>query len=119
MTKHSFTPGPWTATESNPADGYHVFWICAPEALGPHNGEKDICSIPGADPANARLIAAAPDLYAALKALSKFWAYGLAKPDDAPLTGADEARAAELGVMAAAAIAKAEGKPPLPVVGGE
>ncbi len=73
-----FTPGPWSATESAPAEGYHVFWISAPQALGPHNGEKDICSVPGRDVGNARLIAAAPELYGAAKALEEHMLFNVA-----------------------------------------
>lgn len=60
---------------------------------------------------SAHLIAASPDLYAALKAMSEFWAYGLNKPAGAKLTKHDLDRVEELGKAAAMALAKAEGKP--------
>ena len=63
------TPGPWKATESDPAEGAHVFWITAPEGLGPHNGEVDIANVPGNKPDNARLMASAPELLFALQQL--------------------------------------------------
>ena len=62
MSKH--TKGPWTATQSDPAEGCDLWWITACPAA---NQEKEIATVPGGYPherheANARLIAAAPDL---------------------------------------------------------
>jgi len=74
MNKH--TPGPWAANPSN-AERYSQYvapkdlksWpydvvAYIPEAYG------DKCTFPGAHMANARLIAAAPDLLEALGALT-------------------------------------------------
>lgn len=62
-----WTPGPWRSVESVPAEGAHVFWITGGE--GKH--ETDVATVAGGkirnrSNANANLIAAAPDLYAAL-----------------------------------------------------
>jgi hypothetical protein len=67
--QNAHTPGPWKAAQSDPAEGAHVFWIVAPQGCGPNNGEVDIVSVPGNKPANANLIAAAPDLLLALRRL--------------------------------------------------
>lgn len=74
MSKH--TPGPWAANPSN-AERYSQYvapkdlksWpydvvAYIPEAYG------DKCTFPGAHMANARLIAAAPDLLHALQAMT-------------------------------------------------
>lgn len=66
----NITPGPWKPVVTIPTKN-HGYLITAPQALGPHNGESDVgtvCGgkIPGRSEANANLIAAAPDLYAAL-----------------------------------------------------
>ena len=62
------TPGPWQATRSDHSEGYDVWWITACPAA---NQEKEIATVAGGYPherheANARLIAAAPDLLAML-----------------------------------------------------
>lgn len=77
-TKH--TPGPWDYVEGKTL--YHV------ERKG---GQGAVCSVPKSREADARLIAAAPDLLEALKALS-------------------QTLSAETQAMARAAILKAEGK---------
>jgi hypothetical protein len=69
----NITPGPWKAVVTIPTKS-HGYLITAPQALGPHNGESEVgtvCGgkIPGRAEANADLIAAAPDLYAALEGL--------------------------------------------------
>ena len=63
-----FTKGPWKATHSDPAEGVDCWWITA--NVMDNNGEKEICSVPSgyrSVDANAYLIAAAPDLFEALK----------------------------------------------------
>ena len=65
MTDTKFTPGPWHATHTDPAEGYDCWWITADPMK---NGEKEVatvnCGYPHAKhEANAHLIAAAPDLY--------------------------------------------------------
>ena len=112
MSKH--TPGPWTAVKNS------AYWeIDGPDDFG---GVADTCASSAGEPdfgrsmalgeANARLIAAAPDLLAACKA-----ALELAEGDD-PGAGCDtreEAEAARcrwresIEQSIRAAIAKAEG----------
>jgi hypothetical protein len=80
MSKH--TPGPWAANPSN-AERYSQYvapkdlksWpydvvAYIPEAYG------DKCTFPGAHMANARLIAAAPDLLDALQSVVSAWETG-------------------------------------------
>mgnify|MGYP001260829464 CR=1 FL=1 len=69
MSKH--TPGPWTVRRSMPEDGYDCWFI---SACPLPNREVDIGDVAGGYPheqkeANARLIAAAPELLAALSAM--------------------------------------------------
>ena len=88
----SHTPGPWEADSERRG---HVVW-----ARGP-TGSMLVatCGHAAFDGANARLIAAAPDLLAALKAMFA----------DACDCGPDvHCRSCELGLRA---IAKAEGRP--------
>jgi hypothetical protein len=62
------TKGPWKATRSDRTKGADEWFITA--NIVDHNGERDICSTPGGastSGGNARLIAAAPELYDALK----------------------------------------------------
>lgn len=64
-----FTTGPWKATRSSPAEGYDCWWITANHR---QNYEKDLATVAGGastSAANAKLIAAAPDMYAALERL--------------------------------------------------
>lgn len=67
--KTQFTPGPWTIDEERYEQGISHFAISSR-----HNGEM-VCSVSPTrlrreqDDANARLIAAAPELFAALQAL--------------------------------------------------
>ncbi len=95
------TPGPWTVTESDPAEGAHVFWITAPQGCGPNNGEVDIVSVHGNKAANARLIAAAPEMLEALRLYDRTYASTQTHP-----TVADEAACI---AAVRAAIAKATG----------
>lgn len=65
MSDH--TPGPWQATGAEPADGVDCWWLIGAD-------RRDIGTINGgqgdATPqANARLIAAAPDLFDALEGM--------------------------------------------------
>ena len=69
MDKPGYTPGPWKATRSNPAEGYDCWWITANHR---NNFEKDLATVAGGastSEANARLIAAAPEMFEALRAL--------------------------------------------------
>lgn len=61
------TPGPWEAVHSDPAEGANVFWLVAPQGNGPHNGEVELGTLRGDRPANARAIAALPDVLEALR----------------------------------------------------
>ena len=85
MTNTQHTPGPWAIE---------------PDALGESSIVTDnggtIADVYGRNPANARLIAAAPDLLAALQAVADYWAGG-----DVP---------ADIDAAMRAAIAKATGK---------
>lgn len=70
MTSPKFTPPPWRAVRSDPTEGADVWWLCA----GSGNEETELGSIQGGYPrdrceANARLTAAAPELYEALVTL--------------------------------------------------
>lgn len=69
-TTARFTPGPWQAIRSDPAEGADVWWIVA----GGGNQETELGSFQGGWPAerreaNAHLVAAAPDLYDAAASL--------------------------------------------------
>lgn len=63
----SHTPGPWKVTPSDPSWGVSIYWVTALP-----NMEKEVATVAGpqnrTSEANATLIAAAPDLLAALKA---------------------------------------------------
>ncbi len=58
---HPHTPGPWYFMTDSTAEYFAVY-------AKPQGGTKVICPVKMADEANARLIAAAPDLLAACKA---------------------------------------------------
>ena len=68
MTSH--TPGPWNFTEGTTNDGLTVWWIHQGDCSNP---EYRVCKVPRTrireelEIANAHLIAAAPDLLAALE----------------------------------------------------
>jgi len=63
------SPAPWNVVRSDPAEGADVWWIVG--NCGGHNSETEIGSVQGGHgnhhEANARLIAAAPDLLSALR----------------------------------------------------
>ena len=72
------TPGPWNAHPSTPEDGYECFWIVARKPMGLATHGFSIVDIATADgpqnetrKANARLIALAPSLAAALLVAEK------------------------------------------------
>ena len=68
MPQH--TPGPWSFTEGTTLDGVAVWWIHQGDCSDP---EYRVCKVPRTrirkelEIANAQLIAAAPDLLAALE----------------------------------------------------
>jgi hypothetical protein len=70
MTEPKWTPGPWKACRSDPAEGADVWWLIAGEG----NMQTEIASFSGGYPserraATAQLAASAPELYAALAQL--------------------------------------------------
>ena len=95
-TKH--TPGPWTCHELGDEDGSWERWSIV------HNGPLcyggDACQGPAVSEANARLIAAAPELLEACEAIA------LDLENNGELYETDEARIEILR----AAIAKAKGE---------
>lgn len=78
MTEH--TPGPWKVSSERPLFG---FWQVRQDPLNwDGNGYQAICTVPASTKntpygdmfrANARLIAAAPDLLAALREIDRSW----------------------------------------------
>lgn len=99
------SPGPWQATPTDPSEGGEFYWITACPAS---NQEREIATVSGPqnarNAANARLIAAAPNLLAALKeARDHVWACW----DDGHAEHAGEIKA-DLDKVDAA-IAEAEG----------
>ena len=69
-SKHTHTAGPWIARYSDRFDNYQIF------GAGPTGQRPWICntkceSVPSQHEANARLIAAAPELLEALKGLAE------------------------------------------------
>jgi hypothetical protein len=102
-TKH--TPGPWVL-RPNPGDGIvseHGGSDGYPHTIGTVGGYliANVCQQAAETEANARLIAAAPDLLAALKTIAESWERGF---------NLDEWRDAMDD--AHSAIAKAEGRTP-------
>lgn len=112
----SHTPGPWIASMQVARDGQELGWII--DTLGPRGGRIGWASRAYADTntgarldgvegneseANARLIAAAPELLAALRDLCD------AIPDE---TIADDPPLGVWVTQARAALAKAEGREP-------
>ena len=89
-TKH--TPGPWYAVDGNKHRDFNQIAIRASGLRRKTGGDVSVCHVERFNEANARLIAAAPELLQALKAC---WDLGI-----------DE----HLVPMVRAAIAKAEGK---------
>lgn len=104
----TFTPGPWTAMRNiNPEAGEEwVRDICADDGDALPSiieGAYFVCSTDEENEANARLIAAAPEMYEALRRLEKFTTEFL---EEVPV-GTNNIDALRL---ARAALAKAEGR---------
>lgn len=107
------TPGPWQYHEGFSATDYHITAAANSEA---DRGQPLWCNDPGSaygdEPgeahANARLIAAAPDLLEALKAAMDYIDHSPCDPDITPAQWAAYKRLQETD--AAGAIAKAEGR---------
>lgn len=79
MSDFTYTPGPWDFRGSVPSEGFDCFWI------GPQGASIEVATVSGPQSsqfraANARLIAAAPDLYAACLA-AKQWLSGWASAE--------------------------------------
>ena len=74
MSAH--TPGPWSVSNGNlirvNANGFHGACVCGVHKIGKFNGATEDVAL-----ANARLIAAAPDLLDALKKARQFIANGI------------------------------------------
>jgi len=108
--ERKWTGGPWSATRSDPAEGFDVWWLTA----GAGNAETDIGSITGGkllgkSEANAHLAAAAPDLFEALQAAMPF----IDDAEDVYSIFPDSAATAkcrEMVAKARAALSKAEGR---------
>jgi len=95
------TPGPWIIRDGSFIDAPTM--TCLANVRAAHVADNFECQ------ANAKLIAAAPDLLEALRSMCEFWAYGLAKPEGEKLTDADHNEVERLAEIAGAAIAKAVG----------
>ena len=96
-----FTKGPWNAVPTDPSEGVDCWWLIGAD-------KRDIGTVNGGQgdetpQANARLIAAAPELFEALEALE----YQLGGETDAV-----KRRFADTRVKARAALAKAKGEQP-------
>lgn len=82
MSDVKWTKGPWIAFGSIPEEGVDCFWIKAQPHPAMRGFTKDIGTVDGYqdDPersANAHLIASAPELYEALKAIVNKTSRGL------------------------------------------
>ncbi len=109
MTEPPYTPGPWQAVASQPVRCTQCYSIRADPPLGPgrliattrtYTASPTTGQYPPEHEANARLLAAAPELLAALKRLLRETSYGTQPCDSQTINSAR------------AAIAKAEGKRP-------
>lgn len=101
------TPGPWSCAPiwRGPETKVHAEFegrrVALAEVFTMHEaGEKE---------ANARLIAAAPDLLRALIDLGDWLAYGMSKADGAEPTAEDHAACERVSAQARAAVDKATG----------
>jgi len=98
--KEKFTPGPWKAD----CDCFPI--MIRAEKMDPDCHQDWVCNV-GGDQANARLIAAAPDMYEALKACIKEYGTRWGEHDELcpPDAQSDTIR------LAIASLAKADGTP--------
>lgn len=68
MSETAHTSAPWSFAASVPSEGFECYWITACPAP---NQQRELATVSGPqnakNEANARLIAAAPDMLAALK----------------------------------------------------
>lgn len=106
MAEH--TPAPWTIEEYGDDE--------TPSLVIHKDSESRVCfmATPGShgDPAiieaNAHLISAAPDLFDALRDMSEWWAYAMAKPLGAQPNAEDHKKVEQLAVKAINALHKAD-----------
>ncbi|MBE7553137.1 MAG: hypothetical protein HS126_18850 [Anaerolineales bacterium] len=103
------TPGPWYWTREKIGDEWHCFLRGQPNHLNDTlvtAMRPDLAAFPYAtETPNARLIAAAPDLLAALEAMMNYHHGGSLE------TASVNDRIKEINRMAQAAIARAKGEP--------
>lgn len=112
----SHTPGPWTAHPSKYHEGVHIVQAGRPSnrVLARFGSEDE--PLDDTDLANARLIAAAPDLLAALQSLHSFVAVRFGRGPDAVIPETIDThigvpiKIGEIMREAAAAVAKATGE---------
>lgn len=113
MTEH--TPGPWTPHEQ----GAHPYrFVCGPSEPVEHGEESFLVAYATGmnAEANARLIASAPDLLAALEALSNMYVHAWDRVDGGlTMFGASVPLFEKVHLAAQVAVAKAKGEPP-PIV---
>ena len=64
MEAMKHTPGPWSVEKGDPECGNYGWYVCHPDTV---DEESAICNLSVEAEANARLIAAAPELLEALK----------------------------------------------------
>jgi hypothetical protein len=89
------TPGPWHASKLEDRSAFNIFMpgYCSAGASVHHCSNATDCMGSLVVEANARLIAAAPDLLAALQAVADYWAGGDVPPEIDALMRAAIARA--------------------------
>lgn len=100
------TPGPWVASEGHPSDVWHVDMPGRAWSVVVGRHDEDFDQPVEEVQANAKLIAAAPDLLAALR-LGLEWSADDGYPDDHCMVSPCERAFRQ---AARAAIAKAEGR---------
>jgi len=98
MNNTTHTPGPWRVIEGHCGD---LLGLMSETGAIAMLGKKAAIN-----PANAQLIAAAPDLLEALREMGDCLAYGLDKPDGSEPTAEDLARAESVAAKGRAAIDK-------------
>lgn len=91
-SKQAFTPGPW----SFDSDWYRIPTILGANGKIVASVEKDKREATPERAANARLIAAAPEMYEALKKAEQLYQVGLIKAPDGLFNEVNKLRAAAL-----------------------
>lgn len=108
MSTANHTPGPWKASKGLPSIGWHVGMPGRWRLVVVGRDEKDESMSDGEIEANARLIAAAPELLDALKEMRR--QYGTFHKGNCYISVCYERRLGVANQIADAAIAKAEGR---------